>query len=533
VCLASRLLTLLVKANTIIVAAAGTDTAACCVREANGYCVAAVTQADCDAADACLWKSNRCTARYQATQAHLAGGTSPKEFMCSMAVSKGFCDNIGKLGAACQWFSGLCRGSSMTIPSCGRNRNSQQCTSETHRPSNGIPACVWDHQACMNQCGSDTVHPMQHGSSWPGCLLPTCNSMTNEPSVAVCTACSGSAADECTAASCSAGYYPYDASTHKCTQIQEPPAPSDPKREVVKRVQMKLDVDIVTITVGTPARVKFEADFSRDVAARLSIEAQRIVINSIAPGSIVVDFSIRPDSSGTPVPTAAITTAFSTPGIAIAGAQTTSAITAASVAAELVLKPPSSGGGVPLQPPSPPPSLQASNEPSSDIHWAAIFLPIVGALLLLLMLICFAPGEACERCRKQIGIRHVAATQSEPRSTSADAPTGRYVDFNRVAGNDRPAKLDSVHITLIPAPAPAALAEPAPAPAAPTPTAALTTGFVRQDESGTLRDPPALSRTQVAHQVAAKSPPVKPTRPPPPVPGDAAPVTNQAKKVNK
>eukprot|EP01047_Picozoa_sp_COSAG01_P060897 COSAG01_NODE_7527_length_3165_cov_203.129159_1_plen_48_part_10 len=34
----------------------------------------------------------------------------------------------------------------------------------------------------------------------------------------------------------------------------------------------------------------------------------------------------------------------------------------------------------------------------------------------------------------------------------------------------------------------------------------------REDESGTLRDPPALSRTQVAHQVAAKSPPVKPTR---------------------
>jgi hypothetical protein len=508
--------------------------------DAVGYCLAAFTQADCDTAYPCLWKSNRCTARYQATQAHLAGGTSPKEFMCSMAVSKGFCDNIGKLGAACRWNkpSRSCDDISIggqwrpyvTTSFCGRNRNSQQCATYYHKPSNDIPGCIWDNQACMNQCSGATGVPMQY---WPKCLLPTCNSMTNEPSVAVCTACSGSAADECTAASCSAGYYPYDASTHKCTQIQEPPAPADPKQEVVKRVQMKLDVDIVTITVGTPARVKFEADFSRDVAARLSIEAQRIVINSIAPGSIVVDFSIRPDSSGTPVPTAAITTAFSTPGIAIAGAQTTSAITAASVAAELVLKPPSSGGGVPLQPPSPPPSLQASNEPSSDIHWAAIFLPIVGALLLLLMLICFAPGEACERCRKQIGIRHVAATQSEPRSTSADAPTGRYVDFNRVAGNDRPAKLDSVHITLIPAPAPAALAEPAPAPAAPTPTAALTTGFVRQDESGTLRDPPALSRTQVAHQVAAKSPPVKPTRPPPPVPGDAAPVTNQAKKVNK
>eukprot|EP01049_Picozoa_sp_SAG25_P019440 SAG25_NODE_6117_length_586_cov_3.642710_1_plen_160_part_00 len=103
-----------------------------------------------------------------------------------------------------------------------------------------------------------------------------------------------------------------------------------------------MDVDVATIAVGTPARAMFEADFSKDVATMLSIEVWRIVINSIRAGSAVVDFSIRADSSGTPISTAKVTTSFNRPGIAIAGAKTTTAVTAASVTAVVVPKAPMS-----------------------------------------------------------------------------------------------------------------------------------------------------------------------------------------------
>jgi hypothetical protein len=355
-----------------------------------------------------------------------------------MATSKGFCDSIGKLGAPCQWNgpSASCGSVNIvgqwqpyvTASMCGRNKNAHECSNEQHRPSNGILACIWDHQACMNQCGNGRgVDPRY----WPECLLPTCNNMASEPSVAVCTACSGSTADKCTAASCAAGYYPFDASTQKCTLIKEIAPPADPTQEVVKRVVIKLDVDVATIAVGTPARAKFEADFSKDVARGLQINPSRIIINSIRAGSAVVIFSIRPEINGTPISTATITTFFSAPGIAIAGARTTAAVTAASVTAEVVLKPP--GKAVPLRPPSPPSTLQASFESSSGVSWAAVVLPILGVLVIVLLCLCFAPGEFCETIRKKIGLTHVTTTPGGtgvPDPETKAAPSGPYVDFH-------------------------------------------------------------------------------------------------------
>jgi hypothetical protein len=200
---------------------AGTDAGTCCVRKPAGYCVAAVTRADCDAADSCRWgatttglPSPRCGAAIEATTANgfLQAGRSPTPFRCAQAashfmirtedeinrivgeyqspirfgshheicgphrcaqaVSAGFCAGVIKLGASCEWrvvgagggaaapqqqqgVAGACVSavaSSHRVTACGRNQNSNECTLEVHRPASGIPGCVWDDHACLNQC---------------------------------------------------------------------------------------------------------------------------------------------------------------------------------------------------------------------------------------------------------------------------------------------------------------------------------------------------------------------------------------------
>jgi len=248
------------------------------------------------------------------------------EFTCSMAVSEGFCKSIGKLGAACAWINGTCTIDSGSS-SCGSNRVASKCAAASL-------SCVWDTQACLNKC------PKGGSASWPDCLLPKCNSMSGEKSVAACTACSGPGAANCTVGVCADGYHPYERDLQQCRPIQEPSPPQDTTKEVVKKVRIKLAIDISTIAPGSPAREQFEQDFSNDVAARLGINASRIIINAISAGSVIVDFSIRPDPvSGQPIQTAVITQQFAEPGISIAGTTTATAITAASVATQVQAKP--------------------------------------------------------------------------------------------------------------------------------------------------------------------------------------------------
>lgn len=168
---------------------------------------------------------------------------------------------------------------------------------------------------------------------------------------------------------------------------------ADPTKEVVKKVKMKLNIDLHTIGgEGTESRIKFEADFARDVASALGIVASRIIVNSIVAGSVVVDFSIRPDSAGAPISTAVITGAFGQAGVAIAGTTTAAGISALSISSEVVTKPP---------PPTPSPTpLQEDN----GVHPAFIIVPSVGAVVLLVLAICFVPGDICDRVRDKIGI---------------------------------------------------------------------------------------------------------------------------------
>lgn len=64
------------------------------------------------------------------------------------------------------------------------------------------------------------------------------------------------------------------------------------------RAQLTVETDLAYISPGTATRASFELHFRQDVAAQLEVSAERVVIESVAAGSVVVTFSVQPDSNG-------------------------------------------------------------------------------------------------------------------------------------------------------------------------------------------------------------------------------------------
>lgn len=96
--------------------------------------------------------------------------------------------------------------------------------------------------------------------------------------------------------------------------------------------QISLAQDISSITLGSLQRAQFEQRFQLDVAKALGgIKENRIFINSIKSGSVIVEFSVAPDATGQPIAASTITQAFSKAGIQVAGTTTTKAIAASTV----------------------------------------------------------------------------------------------------------------------------------------------------------------------------------------------------------
>ena len=98
---------------------------------------------------------------------------------------------------------------------------------------------------------------------------------------------------------------------------------------------LELDVDIASIEAGTDERDDFESSFRTDMAAALGgISADRIQIISIEGGSVIVKFVVLPAANGRPIDVGLLVSTFSSSGVSIAGATTTSAVD------EVVLKTP-------------------------------------------------------------------------------------------------------------------------------------------------------------------------------------------------
>eukprot|EP01047_Picozoa_sp_COSAG01_P002039 COSAG01_NODE_51_length_31472_cov_106.607083_3_plen_4163_part_00 len=134
--------------------------------------------------------------------------------------------------------------------------------------------------------------------------------------------------------SCAAGFYSSGSGSSSCTACQpgyDSIAGSSKCRSTVvsTAVTTTLAKDIATIPPGSVARMQFERQFIADIAARLGVSVDRININSIGGGSLVIDFTIAASPQGDPIETTQITQAFNAPGISIAGTTTTAAITAA------------------------------------------------------------------------------------------------------------------------------------------------------------------------------------------------------------
>ena len=135
---------------------------------------------------------------------------------------------------------------------------------------------------------------------------------------------------------------------------------------------LSLNTDIATIPAQSAARETFEARFRIDLASLLGgIATERIVINTITSGSIAVNFTVLPAAGAEPtVSAAALTAAFSAPGVMLAGVQTTAAIVTVHVAdalPELEPEPagpePVVGEPEPIDPEEPEPELNPEPDP--------------------------------------------------------------------------------------------------------------------------------------------------------------------------
>jgi hypothetical protein len=78
-------------------------------------------------------------------------------------------------------------------------------------------------------------------------------------------------------------------------------------------ITMTIPGDVAAIVSNPTVKAAFEAAFATDIAAHLSIAANRITVTSITAGSIVVTYTIAPDASGTQVSAAAVQTKLASP----------------------------------------------------------------------------------------------------------------------------------------------------------------------------------------------------------------------------
>ena len=95
-----------------------------------------------------------------------------------------------------------------------------------------------------------------------------------------------------------------------------------------------LDIDISSIADRPAWSLTFATSFKADMAGLIggNVTADQVLVNSITAGSVVVEFTIVPDSRGAAVTPGALANVFATAGISIAGAFTESVIVSSDVA---------------------------------------------------------------------------------------------------------------------------------------------------------------------------------------------------------
>ena len=94
---------------------------------------------------------------------------------------------------------------------------------------------------------------------------------------------------------------------------EDPSTPCRADVGVAVQAAVTLEVDIESITEGSPERLQFEESFIADMAGILGIQSSRVQITSISGGSAVVDFVVLPAADGSSLPAADLEATFNDP----------------------------------------------------------------------------------------------------------------------------------------------------------------------------------------------------------------------------
>ena len=144
---------------------------------------------------------------------------------------------------------------------------------------------------------------------------------------------------------------------------------------------MKLGLDFATVgDEGTLSRLEFEVAFANQLAELLGVVLERVVVDGISSGSVLVAFSVRADAARVPFPTAALRGALSAPGVTIAGgavlevAVTRQPDAEAEVAVEWSDSGSASGSWAPEPEPEPEPEPKPEPEPAYSIEDGVVIL---------------------------------------------------------------------------------------------------------------------------------------------------------------
>ena len=145
------------------------------------------------------------------------------------------------------------------------------------------------------------------------------------------------------------------------TPSTPPPPPSTPASTpstpppLTVTATLKFASDLSSIPENSVARTTFETNFKTDVAAEIGVTAGQIFITSIRDGSVVVEFEVTSAEEGT---AAAISTAFASGGVSIAGFTTMHGVESVTT----------TEGGLASPPPPTPPSTPASTPEASSCN---------------------------------------------------------------------------------------------------------------------------------------------------------------------
>lgn len=118
-----------------------------------------------------------------------------------------------------------------------------------------------------------------------------------------------------------------------------------PTTAVSATITLDTDFDAIGSDVDAEGYQQFVSSFKADAATLLGVSRTQIVVNSVLAASVVVNFTVVPNEDGRSLTVVALSTAFSRPGVSLAGAITTSTITSAGVTVQEVTVRTSSAAG--------------------------------------------------------------------------------------------------------------------------------------------------------------------------------------------